>query len=675
MTADGDDPSPQRHGRHGPGALAGLCPADLMKLGLDTPERIGDYDIIGELGRGGMGAIYRARPRPLGPEVALKVIQTGDHASPEERRRFIEEIKAASVLDHDGIVPIQHVGEHEDLPYYTMPLYAESLDRCMDRFRAPRAAAKLLRTVARAVHHAHTHGVLHRDLKPSNILLDAQGDPYVSDFGIAKRIDEPERPAEQPPGTEQSAVAGTLMYMAPEQSRGDRSVSIKADLYSLGVVLYELLTGHLPIEGDTPAAVKAKLEGEARPDPPSTRAPAVPPDLDAICLKCLEKAPAGRYESAQELADDLSCFLRGKPVKARPAGRVRRAWIFVRHHWFAVSMVAGTISFLAAAVAISTWFATEQELELQHNELRTNAFAAKNRAGAVGLHLREQVDAAVAIAADPAVVQLLRGGRSGGDALERRRARTAFNSLSLMDRSGTAVARAPVAPKNYIGTNYSWRDYFVGARRLGEAGDRTGYVALAFRSEADGYYKFAIGVPVYDASVWIGVLMAAFETNSALGQMGADDEHDVHRTSVLVAPRDGERNNKAVTGEHVVILRDGLVHGSGIPIDPPRRHQHGAPRPWKDQLRWVKAEPLTAGAHKDPLDGFGGRWLAGFAPVGETGFIVIVQTRYAAAVAPTARLWSQLEYLAIAFSAFIVLIGVLVVLLVLRRRVQRPASE
>ncbi len=152
----------------------------LMKAGLEAPERIGDYDIIGELGRGGMGVIYRARPRPIGPVVALKVIQAGEQATPEEQRRFLGEIEAVSVLKHSHIVPINHVGEHEGLPYYTMPLYAGSLADAMDRFRAPTAAAKLLATVARAVRHAHMHGVLHRDLKPANILLDEQDQPCVN---------------------------------------------------------------------------------------------------------------------------------------------------------------------------------------------------------------------------------------------------------------------------------------------------------------------------------------------------------------------------------------------------------------------------------------------------------------------------------------------------------------
>jgi eukaryotic-like serine/threonine-protein kinase len=637
--------APQRHG-----ALASLCPGCLMQLALEppalprstegdgtaglTPECIGDHEIIGELGHGGMGVVYRARHRATGCVVALKMIRAGQLPTPEARRRFRAEIEAAAALDHPHIVRIDEVGEHEGLPFFTMRLCAGSLDKELQRYHDPAKAAALIATVARAVHHAHERGVLHRDLKPANILLDEAGRPHVSDFGAAKRIGEPGQTGQAlrtEVRTETGMLIGTPPYMAPERIHGDaRSVTIAVDVYSLGVVLYQLITGELPFKGEGQAGTGVMRDTE--PARPRALVPKVPRDLETICLQCLAQDPARRYRSAEALADDLDRFQERKPIEARPASLAGRAWRFARRHPFAV----GVILLLAAVAAAAVSVARAQERELQRDGLRTNAYAAHALAGAVAFHLREQIDVAVATASDPSVARMLHGGDH--EALEQRRVETPFEDISLFDRSGTLLVYAPWPPRARSG-NYAWRDYFRGARRLGEAGYRAGYISRVIRAEADDRYKFGISAPIYDGGAWIGVLLATIGNDFALKRRRLDHASDGGPMAVIVAPRDRSRYSTEGAGDYVAILHEGLTHGTVVPIDSPRLRELGVTHTEPKQLRWIDPEPITDDAYHDPVPGYEGRWLAGFAPVGDTGFVVIVQTRYDAAVQPNARLW------------------------------------
>jgi eukaryotic-like serine/threonine-protein kinase len=611
---------------------ASPCPGCLLVNAQDdlAPNRIGDYDIVSELGRGGTGIVYRAWQRSIGRVVALKVIRAGTLATPEERRRFRGEIEAPATLDHPNIVPIYDVGEHAGCPYYTMPVYSGALDGHMNRYRNPAVVAALIATVARAVHHGHQRGVLHRDLKPANILLDERDQPHVGDFGTAKRLDKPAM-------TEPGMLIGTPLYMAPEQALGgDQRATTAVDVYSLGVVLYELITGRPPFDGDLPSVMRAVAEAE--PARPRQLAPSVPRALEAICLRCLEKDPVARYRSAEELADDLDRFLRGEPVLARDGGMIDRLWRFTRRYRFAVAAIVGMLLLLVVMAATAISVARAQEVELQRDALRTNAYAAHALAGSVAFHLREQIDAVVAVAADPAIAGL----PHDRDVLEQRRVNTPFDSLSIFDRTGTVIGHTPAAAPGRLGSDYSWRNYFIGGRGLGEAGVRTGYVSLPFLAEVDGRYKFGVAAPIYQAGVWVGVLMATIGTDSSLGSMRVDGQDAPGPTAALVAPQDRSRNDRSTSGKYVIILHDRLAHGEGISIYSSRLEQlrlHGVER---DQLRWSDPVPITDDAHRDPVPGFEGRWLAGFAPVGKTGFIVIVQSRYGAVVAPNARLSRRL---------------------------------
>jgi serine/threonine-protein kinase len=287
----------------------------------DPQAKIGDYELIDEIARGGMGVVYRARHTGLKRLVALKMILSGQMATSEERQRFLREAELAANLDHPNIVAIYEVDEEDGRPYFSMKLIeGESLSRQVARFRGdPRAAARLVAILARAVHYAHGKGFLHCDLKPSNVLLDTQGRPYLTDFGLARRA-----------GVDSSlSISGTILgtpsYMAPEQATGSRAgLGPATDVYGLGAILYELLTGRAPFRSPTVMETVVQVL-ERDPAPPRELRPDISRELESICLKCLEKAPKDRYQTAEVLADDLESYLKGDGIEAAGLmSRVRR---------------------------------------------------------------------------------------------------------------------------------------------------------------------------------------------------------------------------------------------------------------------------------------------------------------------------------------------------------------
>jgi tetratricopeptide (TPR) repeat protein len=307
-----------------PAASTGLAAA-LGNPG--PPPAVAGYEILGLLGRGGMGVVYRARQVALGRVVALKMILAGRHARAEELARFQAEAEAVARLQHPNIVQVHEVGQAEGAPFFSLEyLEGGSLEQKLAGTPLEaRASARLVEVLARAAHFAHERGIVHRDLKPANVLLAADGTPKVTDFGLARRLDEAG-------GTASGAVLGTPSYMAPEQASGKgKEAGPAADVYALGAILYECLTGRPPFKGETSLDTLSQVVVD-EPVAPSRLRPRLPRDLEVICLKCLQKSPAARYASAEALADDLARFLDGRPILARPTGALERVGKFARRN-------------------------------------------------------------------------------------------------------------------------------------------------------------------------------------------------------------------------------------------------------------------------------------------------------------------------------------------------------
>jgi tetratricopeptide (TPR) repeat protein len=301
------------------------------------------HDILSKLGRGGMGVVYKARHRALNRVVAVKMILNGAHAGTQERDRFRAEAEAVARLQHPNIVQVFEVGDAGGHPYCSLE-FADggSLAARLDGTPLPaRDAARMIETLARAMQHAHEAGIVHRDLKPHNVLLVADVTPKITDFGLAKLLDDDGTCPVGP--TESGAILGTPSYMAPEQAEGKvREVGPSADIYALGAILYELLTGRPPFKGPSPFDTLVQVV-EAEPVSPRNLQPTLPRDLETVCLKCLAKQPPRRYASAGELADDLARFLSHEPIRARRAGPLYRLGKVVQRN-------KGLVTGLTAAV-------------------------------------------------------------------------------------------------------------------------------------------------------------------------------------------------------------------------------------------------------------------------------------------------------------------------------------
>jgi tetratricopeptide (TPR) repeat protein/predicted Ser/Thr protein kinase len=332
------------------------------------------YEIVGELGRGGMGVVYKARQRGLNRWVALKMVLAGAHAGAAQLARFQTEAEAVARLQHPNIVQIYDVGELEGLPYFSLEyIDGLSLDQKIHRQpQPPREAANLTETLARAMQYAHENGIIHRDLKPANVLMTSDGKPKITDFGLAKRLEEDSSQ------TKSGTLMGTPSYMAPEQARGEvKEVGPLADVYSLGAMLYELITGRPPfLASSAMDTIMQVTRDEAM--APTRIVPDTPHDLETICMKCLQKETDKRYQSALALAEDLERFQLGEPILARPVGGLERLWRWCRRNP-RIALLTGAVAVLLISVTAVSATAAVRISQEQKETLRQKEEADRQR--------------------------------------------------------------------------------------------------------------------------------------------------------------------------------------------------------------------------------------------------------------------------------------------------------
>ena len=638
------------------------------------PRRFGDYELLERIASGGMGVVYKARQLSVDRVVALKMIIGGQLATEAEVLRFHAEAQAAAHLDHPNIVPIYEVGEHEGRHYFTMKfIEGGNLAAQVERLRKdPVTAARLLADCAVAVHHGHRRGILHRDLKPANILLDDEGRPHVSDFGVAKRMDAGSGL------TQSGTVLGTPAYMAPEQAAGRvKDITTAADVYSLGAILYELLTGQPPFSADAPHET-LRLVMEEAPRPPRSIDEDVDRDLETICLKCLDKDRRLRYRSAEELAEELRRYVHGDPIRARPVGRAMRLWRWCRRNPLAAALVLVAATLLVFTTAAAVYVARAQVAAREQDVLQTNAFAADYIAGTVLLRLSDCCRTVAGSARDDAVAlraAATSSDRPAAEALARKwfdrfndpafglRAagdpKLAFDSVFIQGADGHTRGRWPVPPDptDYYPQDFSHRDYFHGAARLASLGRDTAYVSDAYRAKADDLHKFAISRPILaeDGRTMVGVLVATVATDP---QFGAQRFTDGRRLGALAARLEPDPAASDAPPRYMVLLHEGLSHGQFVEMDNPRVRSF-PPDPDLDQLHYRPRppQPVLDADYRDPVGGhYAGRWLAAFAPVGNTNLVVIVQTRVEDAVALDRIAARRLAWLAAAALAVMLLL-------------------
>jgi tetratricopeptide (TPR) repeat protein len=363
-----------------------------LLLATDLPQHIRGHEVEAVLGRGGMGVVYKAWHLRLNRPVALKMLLAGAYALPEEQERFLREVEAVASLSHGNIVQVHDVGDLDGRPYFTMEL-VEGGSLAQKLAGAPQPAgqaAALVATLAKAIHVAHQSGIVHRDLKPANVLLTADGTPKITDFGLARRVEDNQ-------GLTLSGVpVGTPSYMAPEQARGQKdAIGPAGDVYALGAILYEMLTGRPPFRAATAAETLHQVI-TLDPVPPSWLNHAMPRDLETICLKCLHKEPERRYTSAAALADDLMRFGEGRPIQARRVGWAERSWRWGRRNPTAAALVATALALVGLAGGGGVWLVqqrAEQRAEATRHdaELRSDVGTAVAQADRLrkGFHFRE----------------------------------------------------------------------------------------------------------------------------------------------------------------------------------------------------------------------------------------------------------------------------------------------
>lgn len=626
------------------------CSQCWLGVGLMLPSRIGPYAIVEQLGQGAHGTVYLARQPGAGMEVALKVISGGQPEREITSHVRFEHPNVVRVFDASGLL--------EDPPYFAMQYVRGGTldhDRWRKVFRAPEKAIELLIAIAEGVQYAHERMLLHRDLKPNNILIDEQGRPHVSDFSVAKPLDGAE------PALTRTA-AGCYPYMSAEQAGAIAApVTTASDVYGLGAILYELLTDRRARDACSLAELRASFEQSPEPEP--LRLPWRWRELEAVCLRALRKDPDARYRSAAAFAEDLRCVRDGGVPRWRPAAPFASLGRWALHRP-RLALAIGLGALLLAAMNAQLFASIrDQQAMLRDHVLRGNAALAKAQAQAALAELAKLAQATLAIAegSEPQLEQVLRAPRrppAGPEPVldpagpELNVVAHGFDSVFVLDCAGMTRAhsfdddirkRFPLGPPGYFGTSYDFRDYFQGAVELAKHDSRAVYISRSFRSTWDRRFKFGFSTPIYPAhptgpGCWgthaIGVLMAAMSASSTLGDVQIPEIAGSGQRTALFGPRDHDRADAPLprASDLYVLVHEQLHLGDERQLDPKlaerlSRQFHVAAS-LGAQFEPTAAQPLMDEHYRDPVDASDQRWLAGFFPVGRTGFVVGVTTPY-----------------------------------------------
>jgi hypothetical protein len=638
--------------------------------------RSGDSEFSGieYIGQGGMGVVYKAYQKNFDRWIALKFISPSHLSSSTDLERFRAEAQNMARLRHPNIVTVHETGEYGERPYFIMELIdGKSLnERAKDFIDHPRDAAALMETVALAVHHAHQRRVLHNDLKPANILLDEEGQPHVTDFGLARRFGADVSPSAT------SAIEGTASFMSPEQAEG-KEITTASDVYGLGAIFYTLLTGTPPFRGET---VQETLQLVRNEIPKSLRPlnPKVDSTLEAICLKSLNKDKSQRYVSASALAHDLARYLKGDETVARPRTRREHVVAWCRRNKVEAGLVTAVIAIWIFAVVMALSVAHARKADLLEATLNGASFAAKDLATTALLQLRylgRNVD--IATADGRLAAMLAKDDRKGlqkivFDICEGQP--IPFKTCYIINRYGTMVAHAPRADQ-LIGSDFSWRNHFQGAKALGMEGvGGSVYISRVYRGRSDNFYKFAISAPILDAQKnFLGVIATSVITDASMGLVFL---HGDSRKVALIAPTDTDSPEVKPGSKYVVLYHPGYRKGID-PVEFPYLNKLGMKPDVVNnpqfQLSDSKLQISPDDNYLDPVASvaseYAGRWIAGFAPVGNTGFVVVVQQRFEDAVSLEA---STLWNLAL-WSALASLVAVAILVMVLWRWARKRRLE
>jgi eukaryotic-like serine/threonine-protein kinase len=623
------------------------------------------YTIRSFIGRGGEGDVYKATDDKFDHrEVAVKVIweEIALAGGPKARDRFKTEANALALLKDERFVRVYDTGEWGQRPFLVMELIdGPSLEEAE---LEPRKAARLIASLAGAMSHAHALDIVHLDLTPANVLLIDPHRPKITDFGLAKRLGKTEG------GPLTGVLMGTPSYMAPEKANGnDHEVGPRTDVYGLGAILYKLLTGQPPFVARTDSETLEQVRNQ-RPQPPCGLNRRVDLDLQAVCLKCLEKKPDDRYCSTEELAKDLERWLDGRETSPRPWGFVERALRAFQRYPVAAALTAAAAALLVATAVTAVSVARVSKEQLEEERLRSNAYAAYGIASTVLLQLEDWSNPVVDTAQDQELRGLLTAGGRGRlqhylekrDRFLREGKRSPFESWVLVDKEGKLLA---VLPKkdHILGVSYAGRDYFRGAMRHAREG-RTGrdavHISRVFKADDDKRYKFAISAPVRDGDVpnspVLGVMVVTITTNSTLGLVQMGDER---RRAVLIGqgdtapPRPGAEPG-APPG-YLILVHPDYKQGADVAPVPSNNRigEVSSPHAGNEfQLQEPDAfDPgdATESNYTDPSNGK--RQLVGFAQVGNTELIVMVQQPYDEAVQPHLR-WGVILVACIGAATF-----------------------